>query len=146
MTKAESPKEDQESSKRIKEFLEEYWPLALTVAGAVGAVGAAVWLTARYLRQKNHHDKDKNAALQLAEIEVETSQDPTAVILETGAYLGQVAGKEAGEAAAELSNHVNDPDTKIALQVLSTVAGEEQSHPKNPKIIPKKWHSTGKNT
>lgn len=108
--------------RKAKDFVKKNWPLALAFAGAAGAVGAAVWLTARYLREKKKREALEDEALRLAEIEVEQMSDPTAVMLETGSYLGEVSGDEAVSAAEELSHNTDDPDARDALQVLKHVS------------------------
>jgi len=103
------------------EFIKKNWPIALVIAGSAGAIGAAVWLTARYLREKEKRNDLDDQALRLIESEVEVTSDPTVVLLETGTYLGQITGHEANQAALELAMISDDPEAKEAFSILGKV-------------------------
>ena len=106
---------------KTKKFVEKNWRIALVIAGAAGAVGEAIWLTARYLREKRKRDINHESALRMIEDEVEASKGKTAVVLETGTYLGQIAGEEGEVAMSELSSQMEEGEAKEALEVLKSV-------------------------
>ncbi len=104
-----------------KKFIEKYWPTALAVAGAAGAIGGAIWLTARYLREKKNKTKAQDITLECIESEVEMSQSETVALLETGTYLGEVSGEEGKRALIELANQMDDEEAVQALELLKEV-------------------------
>ncbi len=106
------------------EFVKKYWPIGLAVAGA-GAVGAAIWMTARYLRNKHIKETEMAKSLEMVEQEAMESLDPTATMLETGSYLGHVAGQEAADTAMKLAHSMPDDETRLIMETLGTVAQME---------------------
>ena len=130
MAKKEQQPSSEGQSPKTKEFIKKNWPVALAIAGAAGAIGASVWLTARFLREKKEREEKVDTALKLIEREVEEMSDPTAIILETGSYLSRVGGRETVEAAEELARNVDDPEAKNALEVLGNVSSIESQHRK----------------
>jgi len=125
VAKIEQKQETGEHSNKTREFVRKNWPVALVVAGAAGAIGAAVWMTARYLREKSIREAKEEHELLLIEKDVERMTDPTVIMLESGAYLGQLTGNEAKEAAAELAQYTEDEEAKDALNVLEQVTSFE---------------------
>lgn len=108
-------------SEKTRKFIDTYWSKALIVAGAAGAIGAAVWLTARYLREKKKREAREDNALELVENEVGAGNAPSTVLLETGTYLGEVSGGEAKSALIELAREMDDTQAKEALELLRKV-------------------------
>ena len=106
---------------KTKEFIKKNWPIALAVSGAAGVVGATVWLTARYLRNKKQREIQIDAVLKGVEDEIEATSDGTVAMLETGTYLGEIAGEEGLIATDELADQADDPETKAALKMLKEV-------------------------
>lgn len=106
---------------KTKKFIEKNWPLAVTIAGAAGLVGASIWLTARYLREKKKRDSLYDEALRTVEKEVEATSSELAVILETGSFLGQISGDEGKQAIDELAVNTDSEEGKEAFQVLKEV-------------------------
>lgn len=111
---------------KTKLFVDKYWKTALLIAGAAGVVGAAVWMTARYLREKKQRDVLYDQALENVENEVESTSSEASVILNTGSYLGQISGDEGRQAIADLANSTENEDDKVAFQVLREVIDIEK--------------------
>ncbi len=109
------------SPEKTKKFIEKNWSTALLVAGAAGVIGATVWLTARYLREKKKREAKEEHALKLVEKEVEASSSPSIVLLETGTYLWEVSGEDAKKALIELAMEMDDDQAKEALELLHNV-------------------------
>jgi len=97
------------NTETTKAFIENNWSKALMLAGAAGMVGAAVWLTARYLRFSKKRT------------EVELGSDETSVILETGTYLGDISGEEGRKALIDLAKNMDDEQAIEALKTLREV-------------------------
>lgn len=116
------------SKPQVKEFLRKYWPgfLAGTVA-AGAAVGVAIFLTARYLREREEQsaviDLRKLEALEQIERETEMEKiSGTHMLLETGTGLGSAGGgKVTSDVAAMLATEIEDPVVAEALDALSAV-------------------------
>lgn len=108
-----------------RDFLKINWPVALAVAGGAGAMGAVVWLTARYLRGRRDRDELEDAALALAENEIAHNEDSTSSMLETGSFLGHIVGAEATVAASELANASDDAKMREMLDTLGRVVTME---------------------
>jgi hypothetical protein len=118
------PAEDErnkDKSQNISEFIKNNWPKAMALAGAAGLVGAVIWLTARFLREEKSRDDIQEKALIQAEIEAQSYSDATAMMLETGSFLGEAVGEDAGRAAQELADQIDDKQIKEALETLSSV-------------------------
>lgn len=113
--------QDGGSEEQTKKFTEKYWPTALAVAGAAGAIGAAIWLTARYLREKKTRHGNQEIALKNIESEVESTEDAAVVLLETGTYLGDVTGDEGRKALMDLASQMDDKQAIEALELLKEV-------------------------
>jgi len=124
MTEISTAKQEQSSDTRI--FVENNWPMALAVAGDSGSIGAAIWLTARFLRENNNWEDNRDEELELVEIEVSLPRDRTIVVLETGMYLRKIAGKEAGEAVELLAEQSEITEASEALKMLSHVVSFEK--------------------
>lgn len=112
-----------ESSDKTRDFVKKNWPLALVVTGTV--VGAAVWLTARYLRKKREREKSVDNNLEQIENEAITGQDPTVTLLENGAFLANIAGEEVKDATTELQKHVDSVEGKEVISTLGQIASIE---------------------
>lgn len=108
---------------KTQDFVKKYWP----VIAVAGAVGAAIWLTARYIKEKKHKDSDEFKALGQIEEEALASTDETSAILETGTQLTKIAGQEVVSAAKELSEHLDDPKAKSTLEVLDNIASMQKN-------------------
>ena len=93
----------------------------MMIAGGAGLVGAAVWLTARYLRESKKRSRLKELELLNVEREVEASSDQMAVLLETGTYLGDISGEDGKKALVELVESTDNDQAKEALEVLREV-------------------------
>lgn len=111
---------------KVKRFVRDYWPLAVTVAGAAGVVGAAVWMTARYLRESKKRDRLYDKALETVEKEVAATDSQSAVLLETGSYLGKISGEEGKQAIDDLGRNIETEKEKEAFAVLQEVIGMEK--------------------
>lgn len=103
-----------------KEFVKKNWPYALVIGGTLA--GAAVWITARYLKQRKSRESEAYINLDQIEQEVQSSTDKAAVILETGSQLEKVAGNELEIAVRELKEHIHDMDAQEIFEVLSNLA------------------------
>jgi predicted RND superfamily exporter protein len=99
-----------------REFVKKNWPYALIIGGTV--VGAAIWITARYLKEKKPKTSEAYINLKQVEDEVEASRDKTAVLLETGSHLGKIAGDDLEEATKDLKAHIQDMSAHEILDVL----------------------------
>jgi len=108
-------------TENTKSFIKNYWPKAMMIAGGAGLVGAAVWLTARYLRESKKRSRLKELELLNVEREVEASSDQMAVLLETGTYLGDISGEDGKKALVELVESTDNDQAKEALEVLREV-------------------------
>lgn len=111
-------------SLKTKEFLKKHWPIAV-VAGTT-IVGAAIWLTARYIRNKNKRSIAQDRELSLIEEEAVEGKDPSIILLETGSYLGKVAGDEAEQAARTLAEHIESEEVKETLITLSQITKQSK--------------------
>lgn len=111
---------------KTKKFVKKYWPLAVAIAGAAGLVGAAVWLTARYLRESKKRDLLYDKALETVENEIEATSSQSAALLESGSYLGKISGDEGRKAITELANSTEDQEDKEAFEVLKDVIALEK--------------------
>lgn len=121
-----------ESPDKTSEFVKKNWPVALVITGTV--VGAAIWLTARYLRKKKERDASMDRNLKQIENEATTSQDPTVTMLENGTLLGSIVGDEAAKAAEELEKHIENPEQKEVFETLGHVASiEAKNRARNKK-------------
>ncbi len=109
------------AGEKTKRFIEKYWPTALAVAGAAGAIGGAIWLTARYLREKKNKSEALDNTLKNIETEVEMSGNETVALLETGTYLGEVSGEEGKRALIELASQMDDEEAKEAFDLINEV-------------------------
>ncbi|KKT72325.1 MAG: hypothetical protein UX02_C0009G0002 [Candidatus Moranbacteria bacterium GW2011_GWC1_45_18] len=109
------------NTETTKAFIENNWSKALMLAGAAGMVGAAVWLTARYLRFSKKRTEIEDRNLRLVENEVELGSDETSVILETGTYLGDISGEEGRKALIDLAKNMDDEQAIEALKTLREV-------------------------
>ena len=112
-----------ESPDKTRDFVKKNWPIALVVTGTV--VGAAVWLTARYLRKKKEREITMDRNLEQVENEAATSQDPTVTILENGTLLGNIAGEEVISATIELEKHLEKTEEREVIKTLGQVASIE---------------------
>ncbi len=106
---------------QTKKFIEKYWPTALIVAGTAGAIGASIWLAARYLRERKNKLGQRDIALERIEAEVEMSGDESSALLETGTYLGGLAGEDEKLALIELASEMDDEQAREALELLNQV-------------------------
>jgi hypothetical protein len=106
---------------KTKRFVKKNWPLAVAIAGAAGLAGAAVWLTARYLRESKKRDAKYDGALEVVENEVETTTSESAALLESGSYLGKISGEEGERAIDELAENTESLEGKDAFEVLKDV-------------------------
>lgn len=111
----------------VKEFLHKYWPgiLAGTVAAGT-AVGVAIFLTARYLKEREEQsaviDLKKLAALEQIEQESVNNTSDMHKLLETGTGLGRAGGEVAvSDAAIMLASEVDSPEVAEILDALSAV-------------------------
>lgn len=121
-----------ESADKTREFVKKNWPIALVVTGTV--VGAAVWLTARYLRKKKEREMSMDRNLEQIENEATTSQDPTVTLLENGTFLGSVAGEEVNDATIELEKHLENTEEREAIKTLGQIASiETKNRSRNKK-------------
>ena len=109
------------ASEKVRKFVNKNWPVAVGIVGAAGVVGAAVWLTARYLRQKKRRDVLFDQGLEQIEYEVQNVSNEPAALLESGSYLGKLAGVEGAKAVDELANSAETEELKEALSVLKEV-------------------------
>lgn len=112
---------------QVKEFLRKYWPgiLAGTVAAGT-AVGVAIFLTARYLKEREEQsaviDLKKLAALEQIERESVGKASDMHLLLETGTGLGRAGGGVAvSDVATMLSLEVESPEVAEVLDALSAV-------------------------
>ena len=112
---------EQSTGEQTKKFIEKYWPTALAVAGAAGAIGGAIWLTARYLREKKNKSLAQDNTLKNIETEVEMTENEGVVLLETGTYLGDVSGEEGKKALMDLASQMDDDEAVQALELLREV-------------------------
>ncbi len=106
---------------KVKRFVKDYWPLAVTIAGAAGVVGAAVWMTARYLRESKKRDRLYDKSLETVENEIESGTSQSAALLESGLYLGKISGEEGARAVTELAGGMEEGDEKEAFGVLREI-------------------------
>lgn len=113
-------KKSGEASDKTAEFIKKNWPAALLVAGT--AVGAAIWLTSRYLRNKKTRAREIELKMEQVESETKDLSDPTVAMLEHGSYLGRIAGEEVKEAADEIASHIEKPEEKEIFKTLGEVA------------------------
>lgn len=126
MAKRTESEPQSESSDKTHEFVKKNWSIALVVTGTV--VGAAVWLTARYLRKKKERERSMDQNLEQIENEATTSQDPTVTLLEHGTYLGSVAGEEVNDATKELEKHLEKTEEREAIKTLGQIASIESKN------------------
>lgn len=99
-------------------FIRRHWPIAAALG--VGAIGVALWLVSRYVRERGKKDPKDIQALDRIEDEALRPQMPDAVkILETGVELHGIAG-DVPAVATELSVHVDDP---VVADALTTIGG-----------------------
>ncbi len=115
-----------ETSKKTAEFIKKNWPAALLIAGT--AVGAAIWLTSRYLRNKKTREKEIELKLEQVENETRDGIDPTVTMLEHGSYLGRIAGDEVKQATEEIAMHIEKPEEKEIFKTLGEVAQIESKN------------------
>lgn len=114
-------KEFGEQGEATREFVHKYWPLA--VVATATAVGAAVWLTARYLRSKKQREEHVEANLKQAQREATIPLDDTAMLLEVGAYLPTIVpAAEVYDATTAIGEHLDDEDGRNALTTLGQIA------------------------
>ena len=107
---------------KAKEFIREHWrELAVGTAG-VTAVGVAVWLLSRYLRQKRTRTREEIAEFDIVEASVGAGIADSPLLIESGEHLAQVVGEEAVSAAEELAGQVPDFRVGEALEAMSEVA------------------------
>lgn len=106
---------------KIKRFVRDYWPLAVTIAGAAGIVGAAVWMTARYLRESKKRDQMYDKSLETVEKEIEGGTSQSAALLESGVYLGKISGNEGSQAASDLASSMEKGEEREAFGVLREI-------------------------
>lgn len=106
---------------KTKKFVKKYWPAAIAIAGAAGLVGAAVWLTARYLRESKKRDELFDNALETVEDEVEATDSQATALLASGSYLGKISGEEGRQAVADLGRNTETQEEKEAFEVLKEV-------------------------
>lgn len=111
---------------KTRRFVKKYWPLAVGIAGAAGVVGAAVWLTARYLRESKKRDQLYDKALETVENEIESTTSQSAALLESGSYLGKISGEEGRRAISELAESSEKQEDKDAFEVLRDVIDIDQ--------------------
>lgn len=112
------------SSGKTKEFVRDHWPLALLATGTV--VGAAIWITARYLRKRKARDQEIDLGLAQAENEAIITS-PDVALLELGTFVTQLTGEEAVHAANELEEHLPDSEAQDAMATLGQIAANEIS-------------------
>lgn len=112
---------ERSGSEKVARFVKKNWPIAVGIVGAAGVVGAAVWLTTKYLREKRNGDARYNQALKQIGEEVTSVMNEPAALLESGAYLGRVAGAEGAKAVEELAEGTETEECKDALMVLKDV-------------------------
>lgn len=112
-----------EAASHVSEFVKKNWPAAVFFTGTV--VGAAIWITSRYLRHKKERANEVERNLKQIESEAETSLYPVETMLELGGHLAKTMGDEAAVAAEELKDHVTDEEGKKALDLLKEVAKME---------------------
>lgn len=113
-------------------FIRKYWPIAAAVGAGVGAVGVALWLVSRYVRERGK--KDPKEILELDNIDEEALRPKTAdavKILETAAALQNVAG-DVPDVAHELSNHMGDTDVVDALTTIADAVALDIRSRKKP--------------
>ena len=116
----------QEQSSNARDFIENNWPMAQAAAGDSGSIGAAIWLTARYLRENNNWEDNRDEELELVEIEVSVPRDRTIIVLEAGMYLRKIAGIEAEMAVELLAEQSEITEASEALEMLGYVVGLER--------------------
>lgn len=121
-------KEQSETSDKTAEFIKKNWPAALLVAGT--AVGAAIWLTSKYLRNKKAREREIELKMEQVENETMSQSDPTVAMLEHGSYLGRIAGDEVQKATEEIVLHIENPDEKEIFKTLGEVAQIETKNRK----------------
>lgn len=108
-------------NEKARDFVKRNWPMAILITG--GVVAGAVWLTAKYLRHKKDREKSMEMNLRQVEAEAQTAgKDTTSVMLESGTFLGNVAGAEVKEATDELREHIDDPEHRQIFETLGNVA------------------------
>ena len=112
-------------SEKVDDFVRRYWPVALAAVGVASTIGAAVWLTARYLRERKNCDERLDKALANLEEEALCSTDDSALLLESGTYLARVSGFDAVRAAQELASHVPDENGSEVIETLGGIADVE---------------------
>lgn len=121
-------------SEKVDDFVRRYWPVAIATVGVVSTIGVAVWLTARYLREKKGLDNKIDQALAGLEDEVLCAKDDQALLLESASYLAQISGKEAVEATQELASHVPDAESSEILETIGGIAEINLKSSHEPRV------------
>lgn len=116
----------QEQSSDTRDFINNNWPMAQAAAGDSGSIGAAIWLTARYLRENYTWEAIQEQELELVESEVTFTTDPTIVVLETGLYLRQIAGKRTEAIIKLLTEQSEIVEASESLEMLGHIVGIER--------------------
>lgn len=104
-------------------FVKNNWPLALVITGT--AVGAAIWLTARYLRKRKERDQQVDRNLEQIELEAGLNIHPNVMLLEGGSLLAHIAGDEVAEVTSELGIHIEHEAGREAIQTLGRIAAND---------------------
>ena len=99
-------------------FIRKHWPIAAAVGVGVGAVGVALWLISRYVRERGKKDSiDMQALDRIEEVALRPKMRDAVLILETGPELQSIAGN-VPVVAYELSDHIDDTDVADALTTI----------------------------